>query len=273
MTNKNLFNFNDYKSFLKDFEQSQSIVSKGFRSKLANTIGCHSAYVSQVLNSGAHFSLEQALKISHYLGFSDAEQRYFLLLIELARSGTRELKKHFEILLSELTEKHLNIKERVRTQTALSPEDQSVYYSQWYYPAIHMIVTISQFRTIQEISKAFKMNKKLVEKVVVFLISCNLLIEKNGELQTGPSYLHLEKTSPNAPRYQANLRMLAIHSLENQKENDIHYGTVSTLSKKDVEILRSKFVQDIQDYVQTVSQSKEESIYCFNLDFFNLLED
>jgi len=56
-------------------------------------------------------------------------------------------------------------------------------------------------------------------------------------------------------------------------KNDIHYSTVSTLSRRDVESLRTKLVEEIQNYVQTVSQSKEETMYCFNLDFFKLLNE
>jgi hypothetical protein len=134
-----------------------------------------------------------------------------------------------------------------------------------------MLVTVPNFRKFREISRALKLSESLVEKVILFLLSCGLLVEKNGEFQAGPSYLHLDRESPNISKHHSNWRMVAIQSLGNEEKNDIHYSTVSTLSKKDVETIRLRLVEEIQSYVQTVSQSKEETMYCFTLDFFKLL--
>jgi hypothetical protein len=60
-------------------------------------------------------------------------------------------------------------------------------------------------------------------------------------------------------------------TLNETKSTDIHYSTVSSLSIDDVEKIKSKFVQAIQDYVQTIGPSKEEALYNFNLDFYSLI--
>jgi uncharacterized protein (TIGR02147 family) len=273
MTAKKIYAFENYKTYLAHMEQNRSQFIRGFRSRVSEAIGCNNAFISQVLNGNAHFSLEQAIKIAAYLNLGEAEERYFLLLIEHARSGTPALRNHFEKLLDELKDKHLNIKNRVKHQTILSIEDQTTYYSQWYYSAVHMMVTVPEFRKVPEIAKALKLNKTLVDKVVLFLLSCGLLTEKNQEFLPGPSYLHLEHNSPNISKHHTNWRMVAINSLQNDDKGDVHYSTVSSLSKKDVERIRQKFVNEIQEYVQGVSQSKEETIYCFNLDFFKLITD
>jgi uncharacterized protein (TIGR02147 family) len=273
MTLKNVFEFNDYKAYLSHLEQQRSHFSRGFRSRLAEVVGCNNAFVSQVLNTDAHFSLEQAIKLCHYFKHSAEEERFFLFLVEHARAGTTQLRDHFKTLLDEIRDKYLNIKGRVKQQAALTAESQATYYSQWYFAAIHMLVTVPGFRTIKEIATALKLNTKTVEKVVEFLLSCGLLVEKAGEFAAGPSYLHLDRESPNISKHHINLRMAAINSLQDEKKTDVHYSTVSTLSKKDAESLQSKFVQEVQNYVQTVSHSKEETMYCFNLDFFKMIED
>jgi uncharacterized protein (TIGR02147 family) len=130
---KKVFEFDDYKRFLGHLEKEKSHFSRGFRSRLAEAVGCNNAFISQVLNTHANFSLEQSLKVCTYFNFSPDEVRYFLLLVEFARSGTKPLREHFLNLLNELKEKNLNIKDRVKQQTALTPEAQSTYYSHWYY--------------------------------------------------------------------------------------------------------------------------------------------
>lgn len=67
--------------------------------------------------------------------------------------------------------------------------------------------------------------------------------------------------------------MTAINKLQDEVKGDVHYSTVSTLSKKDADILRARFVQSIQEYVEQLTHSTEETMYCFNLDFFKLVED
>lgn len=182
MNIKKVFDFYDYKAFISHLERERSHISRGFRSRLADAVGCNNAFISQVLNSHANFSLEQALRICGHFELQAQEERYFLLLVDYARAGTPALRKYFKNLLDEIREQYLNIKGRVKEQATLTPESQATYYSQWYYSAIHMIVTVPHFRTIREIAKSLKLNTGLVEKVVTFLLSCGLLIEKNGEL-------------------------------------------------------------------------------------------
>lgn len=52
-----IFDYSDYKAFILSVDQSRP---RGFRKSLAAAIPCQTAYVSQVLNGGAHFNLEQA---------------------------------------------------------------------------------------------------------------------------------------------------------------------------------------------------------------------
>jgi uncharacterized protein (TIGR02147 family) len=270
MTIKNVFNFTDYKAFLKHMEAVRAPIQRGFRSRLAEETGCQNAFISQVLNSGAHFSLEQALKIASYLKLGEDERQYFLWLVEYGRAGSPELRNYFLSLMNVLREKNLEIKERVGSALTLSVENQSTYYSQWYYAAIHVLVTIPKFRTALAIASTLELPTSLVEKAIVFLISCGLLVENKGELKPGPTQLHLDRGSPNIATHHTNWRIAAINSLTAEASPDIHYSTVSTLSFKDVETLRSQFVQQIQTYVETVQKSSEETFYCFNLDFFKL---
>lgn len=272
MTKKNIFDFKNYKSYLTYQESAQSAYIRGFRTRLAEVAGCNNAFISQVLNTGAHLSLEQALKISRYLSHDKEEEQYFIMLIEWERAGTLDLQNYFAHQLHDLKEKRLNIKTRVKYDKGLSLDAQATYYSQWYYAAIHMIVTISEFRTADRIAKNLKLNLDLVKKVIAFLVSHELIVEKEGELRPGPSYLHLEKSSPLIARHHSNWRLVAMDSLTKESKTDIHYSTVSTLSKKDVEILRAKCVQFIEEYVQIISHSKEEKMWVLNLDFFNMAD-
>jgi uncharacterized protein (TIGR02147 family) len=272
MSNVNIYEFHDYKAYLKKVEASRSKVQRGFRTRIAEATGTQSAYISQVLNGHMHFSLEQAWRISELLNLNQAEINQFLLLIEYARAGHQELQQHFLKLMNESREKNLNLKERISEKFMLTPEAQTIYYTQWYFAAIHILVTIPKFRTPVTIANTLNLNIHVTTDAIVFLISCGLLIEKKGEVYPGPAQLHLGKDSPNLVKHLSNWRIKSIQNLEKHNDKNLYYSTISSLSKKDVEKIRDKFVQVIEEYVGIVKDSKEEALYSFNLDFFNLLD-
>ena len=178
MTAKKAFDFDDYKEYLRYMEHSRAHLQRGFRSRLAEETGCQNPFITQVLNSNANFSLEQGLRISKYLGHSEEEKKYFVLLIELGRAGTEELKSYFKSQLLELKDVYLNIKDRVGHDFVLNAETRAQYFSQWYFAAIHVLVTIPKFRSVESISKALNMQAETVQQAALFLIPCGLLSEQ-----------------------------------------------------------------------------------------------
>lgn len=267
---KSIFEFNDYKAYLIALDHTKSILRKGFRSRLAQEIRCQSAFISQVLNGNANFGLEQGLKISQFLNHNSHEQQHFLWMIEYERAGSKDLKKHFLNHLTKSREKNLHIQSRV-SSIKITLESQVVYYSEWYYSAIHVLVTIPKFRTIKKISEALGLSENLTRKALQFLISAHLVREEAGEFfPDNSTQVHLSHDSPLISKSHSNWRLMAMQSLGQAHSQTLHYSTVSSLSKADVELLRRRFLQQIEDYVKIVEKSPEEELYCFNLDFFSL---
>jgi uncharacterized protein (TIGR02147 family) len=269
---KAVFEFEDYKDFLLSVERQRASVQKGFRSKLANAAGCQSAYVSHVLNGAAHFSLEQGIALAVFLELSELERKFFLTLIELARAGSEELRAYFRKQLEPLRESHLNLKSRVRDVQAVPPEAQAKFYSHWMYGAMHLMPALREFRDVQAMARALRIPQDAVRDAVLFLISCGLIEEKNGQLRPGPTQLHLAKDSPYIRQHHTNWRLSAIESLLHMERSDIHYSTISTLSHADAEKIKLRCVEVIEDYVKTVRESPEQTMFGFNLDFYSMIK-
>lgn len=269
---KNVIDFKNYKEFLKDIEQSRKTFQKGFRSKLAEFIECQSGYISHVLNGNAHFSLEQTLRVAKFLKLNAREQKYLLLLVEYERAGSNELKTHFEIELRLLKEEYLNIKERVGESRVLSEDNQSIYYSSWQYLAVHVVSSLPEYNDAKSIANALKIPDEVVSRVLLFLIEAGILKEKNGKIVSGLTQVHLNRESPLIRQHHTNWRIAAVQSLMNDNPNDVHYSAVSSISKADVEKLRTEMVQLIERYVETIKPSKEETVCGFNLDFYSLIK-
>jgi len=272
MINKNVFNFSDYKSYLSYVESRRKSFERGFRTKLASSIGCQSGFISNVLNGDAHFSSEQITGISRFLNLKPAEQKYLYTLLQYARAGTPALKSFIQNELDLLLDEYLNIKKRVGDSKALSESDQAVYYSSWHYTAVHLLTTIPGYKTPQSIAEGLGLAEAAVKKILLFLVQTGILVEKkNGELEAGNVLIHLNRESPHIRQHHTNWRIAAIQSLANDHQSDLHYSTISTLAKNDAEKLKAEMVRLIENYVETVKPSKEEEMVGFNLDFFRLI--
>lgn len=268
---KSIYSFISYKIYLKAVEAARITVQRGFRTRMSEAIGCQNAFISQVLNGDAHLSLEQAIECARFLELDSNEEKFFLLLVQLARAGSKSLKEHFEAEVIRLREESLNIEKKVSVNLSLSEAAKTQYYSKWYYAAIHVLVSIDGFQTIDKISQALKLSRARVQNALLFLLESNLVEENNGIFKQGNAQLHLSKNAPQVFSHHQNWRLRAIEHLHSESyEQDVHYSTVSSLSHSDAAELRRRLLQTIEDYVQIVRPSKEETAYAFTLDFFKL---
>jgi uncharacterized protein (TIGR02147 family) len=269
---KSVFDFKDYKAFFRNFEQSRKSFERGFRSKLAEFIGCQSGYISHVFNGNAHLSLEQGYKAAVFLSLEERERKYLLLMIESARAGTKELRSHFEEELISFREEYLNIKKRVGDARTLTEKEQSTYYSSWHYLAVHVASSLKEYDNAKAIASALNIPEQVVNGILLFLLQTGIIKEEKGSLKSGLTEIHLNRESPLIRQHHTNWRIAAIQSLMNDIKTDVHYSTVSSLSKDDAEKLRGEMVTLIQNYVEVIKPSKEEVVYGFNLDFYNLIK-
>lgn len=268
----NIFDFLDYKKFLNSLEEERSSYQRGFRSRIAEFLDCQNAYVSHVLNTHANFSLEQALKIAEFLKLNEVQSRFFVLLVEFERASTKELKELFKRDIQVYRDRYLDLKDKALHAKAISKEDQYIYYSNWIYPTVHMLVTIPDYRTTEKIVSALRVDETIIKEVILFLIACGLVSEKKGELAPGVTQIHLAKDSPHISQHHTNWRLAAIDSLLSNDKSAIHYSTVSSLSYEDADKLKLKLVKVIEDYIAVIAPSKEETLYNFNLDFYQLIK-
>lgn len=193
-------------------------------------------------------------------------------MIESARAGTKELRAHFEEELTSQREEFLNIRERVGDARTLTEREQSVYYSSWHYLAVHVVSSLKGHNDAKSISASLNIPESIISNILLFLLQTGIVKEVKGSLEPGPTDVHLNRESPLIRQHHTNWRVAAIQSLMNDSKSNIHYSTVSTLSKEDAENLRSEMVALIERYIKVIKPSKEEVMYGFNLDFYNLIQ-
>jgi uncharacterized protein (TIGR02147 family) len=247
---------------------------RGVKKALADQVGVQTAYVSRVLNSDSDFSLEHALKVSTFLGLSKEQSNYFLMLVNFARAGTFELKALYKSNIKNAQDNFKKINKRLKKHRSIGESEKQRYYSSWEYAAIHIALSLKNINTLEDISSALKVEKPLVSEILEFFESFGLIRkdEDHHYQLLNEVAVHLDSTSPEIFQYHTNYRVMALHHLSNSHSEDMHFTDISSLNKKDIEVLREILLKTIQDYSETVSKSEpEDSLQVICLDFFNLI--
>lgn len=266
------FDYSDYKVYLEARVKSDSHNNnvKGLRGQIANFIGCQSSYFSQVINGKAHFTLEQAHRLTQFLNLEDIEAKYFMLMVEFSRAGTRDLKKFYSDQMNEIREDRGNLKKRIKNTQSVSLEDQHKYYSAWFYSAIHVMLSIPDYQSISKIATHLNIPEKMVAETIEFLIQIGLIEKQNSRYVPTKRNLHLARESVFIQRHHINWRSQCLLSVEKNLPEDLHYSNVIAISKADVKRIKEILIQSIEKAQEVIRPSPEETTCVLAMDFFNL---
>jgi uncharacterized protein (TIGR02147 family) len=267
---KSIFDFNDYKDFLREWLKSLPGRGRGKRTELASAMNCKLAYVSQILNGDAQLSLEQAEILARYWGFSKDETEFLFLLVQLGRAGTENLRRFFLTHVEQTRAKRAVLKERFGVAEGMSELDRARYYSAWYFTAAHFLLTIPHFRSRAEISRRLDLEPQKVAEILDFLVKAGLAIQEGDRFLPTKMTIHLGNDSPEIIKHHANWRTRAIIASESETAADLHYSSVMSLSKSDAKKIRELIVQQIEQVREKVLPSPEEELYSFCLDWFTV---
>lgn len=271
MSKGSVFDFKDYKAYLNSTLEHRALQKKGQRSKLAEFIGCKPAYLSQVFNGVTDLSAEQAQATNIYLSHTVTEARYFLNLVLLSRAGTRELRSYYDEELKQQRQERLVIKNRVQINRTLNETDQARYYSSWYFAAIHVAVSLPHLRSKEQLAEALSLPQATVNQVLEFLVQMGVLKLRGNEYSQGEINLFLGTDSNFINKHHSNWRIKAVQSLDQPKENDLHFSGVITCSTEDAIKIKETMIKTVQKIRETVRASKDETLHVYALDLFSLL--
>lgn len=267
---KQLYDYDSYKEYLNDRIKNSPSKGHGMKRVIAEAIGCQAAFVTQVLKGEPNFSLEQGVRLNSFLGHSKEESKFFMYLLHLGRAGSIELEDFFKQEIKEIRKYRSDLKNRVDTKDKLRDVDQQIYYSTWHYAAIHIMLTLPHYRTHQVIAKRLSLPENRVVEILDFLVKTGLARRVGSHYEPGRTRIHLSKDSPQIQRHHTNWRMRAIHSIDVNDEQDLHYSSVVTISEEDVAKIKELFIKSIESARKIVKESPEETLQGICIDFFRV---
>jgi uncharacterized protein (TIGR02147 family) len=268
---KSIYDFDNYKDFINSLIQSKPGGGRGIKTMLAAALSCQTPFISQVLAGDLDFNQDQSLACAFFFGLTKEEIDFFLLLVSLEKAATIELKKFLMNSLQAKRETYKQIKNRMKMKESLSFEHQMTYYSTWLYSAVHMALTIEDLRSRESLAEKFKLSLTRIDKTLEFLITAGLVEKRGSTFHPTGAWYHLDKMSVNINKHHTNLLIKSIQSLDQPKENDLHYSAFFTCSKKDVAKLEELLLKLLTDFNSIVRPSAEEELVAINLNLFRPL--
>lgn len=266
-----VFNFDDYRAYIRH-RIGENAAVRGYQGKLAEAAGCKPAYLSQVLNSHVQLTPDHAAGLCSFWRFDEEESEYFLALVNHSRAATARLRDLLGTRMTELRKKHENISNRVRVTDSIPPEGMQSYYGSWYMAAVHLIVSIPSFRTVDAIAERLGLAPGLVHDTLVTLEKLGLVRRAGEQWNITGRWLHLPRESPLCAVNNQNWRQRALLSEQERRDGEaLHYTSVHTLSRRDVARLKEMVLDFIQSTRKVIEPSPEEDLICLCLDFFRVL--
>lgn len=261
----NVFEYDDYNKFFSDLLADKG-KERGFQSKLAKAAQVHPSFLSRVFNQSTHLTPDQAAGICEYLSFDRDETAYFINLVHLARAGTNTLKNLIQNDLQELRGKREELKNLLSAEET-ETSNFDIYYTAWYFSAVHMITLIPEFRTEKKIASRLGLSLEATKSILNTLKALDLVRSDNGKWTPSKTNVHRPDSNYMAGVHHLNWRMKLSEKIQLRTPRELHYTGVHILSQSDYEKIKGSIRKMLTEVDRTVRKSDEEEIVCLSVDF------
>lgn len=265
-----IFDFEKYRD-LMEFQIEKSGNTRGYKSRLAAAADSQSSHISQVLSGSTHLTVEQAYGITRFWHFDNDATTFFINLVQRERSSNLEFTEYLTREIQKLRSKKNRLSDNINSRATISNPEGSRYYASWIYPAIHMLVTIPRYGSINALVAKLKIPEETVEKVVTDLVNMGLLTRDGSHLSVSQSNIHIESDSPWNISYHNIWRNVANQKMQQgMSSQNVHFTTLYSLSETDCKKLRAMVLDFIHSTRELVLPSREEKIVGFTCDLFEV---
>jgi uncharacterized protein (TIGR02147 family) len=265
-----LYSFDDYRDYLVEIIHSSANNGYGKLAEIATFCNMNPATITLVLKKDRDFTIDQAYDVASFFGFNSFEIDYFITSVNLQRSAKVSAKNYFKKKLNDLKREANDLQKRMGESKDLDENAKAQFYSSWFYSAIRLATSISEYQSIDEISKRLKINKVMTRTIIDFLLVHGLIKMENDKFKMSVQSTHLSANSPLISRHHQNWRLKAFSKMEQTESDELFFTSPVSISKSDIPIVRKILVEALDKVFEVIDPSKEEELACLNIDWFKV---
>lgn len=264
----NIYFYDDYKVYLKDYIEEQQKKGRGFVMKISSALNIHSSHVSAVINGEKDFTLEQFYSLARFLELDGRETEFLMLLAQYSRAGTHDYKQYLKEKLNTSKQQGLRNQKRFTQTRELSAEEKSVFYSSWIYQAIQLYCSTGDGKKLNKIQKRFNLTTQRLNEILSFLLETGFCKQKEDTYFMEQMKTFIAASSPLWVNNHKNWRLKSIQKSEHVDPNEILYTSTVTLSLADFNVIRNEILNLLKSLSKTIDDSPSEELACLNVDWF-----
>jgi uncharacterized protein (TIGR02147 family) len=264
---KSIFEYLDYRAYLKDFYEERKSRQSFFSYRLfGDKVGVDPSYLVKVFIKCRHISHKSIPRFTAFCGLSGKEAEYFEALVHFVKAKSHSQSKlYFEKLLSI---KNVNAQQ-------LLPQ-QYEYYRKWYHSAIRSVLEYYDFRgdyklLAEQIDPP--VSRKEAKESIGLLSSLGLIKKDddgryrltNTAITTGPEWQALAIQA-----FQEETIRLSHESLKRhpQKHRDVSTVTMN-INENDFQELKERIREFRESAINYVNEAQDPNrTYQLNIQFF-----
>lgn len=268
-----IFEFSDYRPFLKAHFAKSKNKGRGQLLALARFLRIHPTVVSQVFSGLREFSEEQAIEIGERLELTPLETKFLRTLVRHSSAGSPKLRAQLKLELEEMRKESQSLATRVPVKNSLTDTERAIFYSSWIYSAIRLFCSTSKKgKTVDEITANFEIPRPKTIEITQFLTQTGLLTYEEEHFQMGSQSTFVDRNSPFLPKHLLNWRLKATQTLDRLASDELMYSGPCSISRQDFAKIREELADVIKKFAKTVETSEAEEIACLNIDFFRVMK-
>ncbi len=268
----NIFDFQDYKTYINDYVSSLPNLGRGEYGRIAKAASISSTLVSQVFKGERELTLDQAFLIAEYLNLNSDEGTYFELLVLKQRSGIKRKSEMYQAKIIDLQKKNKSFKKHIKPKKLeLTQKEEIKYYTEWLHSALRLISEIKGYQHIEEISLKLKIDLNIIKESAEFLSKVGLVEYNNGVVRGLKKNIHQEKSSPLDSLRQQTWRMKALENFQRKKREDYFFNALMTINSKQIDEIKEILQSSVGLIGKQVGQTTvPDEMMCLNIDFFEI---
>lgn len=266
-----VFDYTDYKKFTNDFIKLRAHNGRGQYLKLSKVLSVHTTMISHIFKGDKDLTPEHAVKVCSFLGLNELEREYFMTLVQRARAGSSELRTFYNKQIDGLMERSKKVGERLQTKHKLSESDKAMFYSSWFYSAIRILTSIPAYQSKDKILNIINLPNETTSNAIEFLLKTGLCVMDGEKLKNGPAHTHVDQNSPLVYKHHLNWRLKAFERHERLLPEELMFTAPLSIGQKDIEKVRSKILNFIQEVKAIVDETDPDKMCCLNIDWFKII--
>ena len=240
---------------------------KGERWQLAQALRAHPSLITQILKGKRDLTLEQAFLACAHFAIPEVETEYFVDLVQWERAGNPKYKAW---LASKLKRARGN-RPRAGLDGAapLSDHERAIFYSAWYYSAIHLTTALPGPWTVKKLSERLRLPGETVRDVLGFLVSAGLCTVEKGLYRVGLQKTVIQDPSTHLDRFLTNWRLRGIEKIPSSARPQIFHSQQLCLSAENAGRVRELLLNITAELGGLMKASvSPDAVYCLNIDWF-----